>query len=291
MQLRAFRLRALALFLEVSINVLCQIVVVHFPGYTGPYLLPGLPATWVPVPVCEVGAKGAQSLRRIDVPLKLAWALRIHKCQGITATHAPCRQQNGARVCSLDTRVAVGHVLEDHRQHLHRTQMCTHGRPLSDDELQDLETMLRQRGVAPISYSAAAWLREKQGASSGAGLLTLMASYRADKPTRKALRDKETSTRKRDRKEQEDMEHGYHEDKIEAALAACGAKMQRCVEHCLREVGDGAMSDEENVVAETWAFDLILRLGFDADAATRALELSSFSFKDALVLLLNGTDI
>ena len=71
--------------------------------------------------------------------------------------------------------------------------------------------MLRQRGVAPISDSAAAWLREKHGASSSAGLLTLMASYRADKPTRKALRDKETSTRKRDRKEQEDMEHGYHE--------------------------------------------------------------------------------
>ena len=71
------------------------------------------------------------------------------------------------------------------------------------------------------------------------------------------------------------------------------AKTQPFASACnsLREVGDGAMSDEENVVAETWAFDLILRLGFDADAATRALELSSFSFKDALVLLLNGNDI
>ena len=161
--------------------------------------------------------------------------------------------------------------------------------------------MLRQRGVAPVSDSAAVWLREKHGASSSAGLLSLIASYRADKHTRKALRDKKASTRQRDRNEQEDisvhvtrqllLEHGYPEDQIEAALAACGANIQRCVEHCLREVGDDAMSEDEDVAAETWASDLIQRLGFEATAATRALELSAFSFKDALVLLLNGNDI
>ena len=39
-------------------------------------------------------------------------------------------------------------LLDDHRQHLHRTKMHTHGRLPTDDELQNLEAMLHQRGVA-----------------------------------------------------------------------------------------------------------------------------------------------
>ena len=40
-------------------------VVVHFPGYTGPCLLTGLPQTWVPVPCCEVMSKTSKFLRRV----------------------------------------------------------------------------------------------------------------------------------------------------------------------------------------------------------------------------------
>ena len=51
------------------------------------------------------------------------------------------------------------------------------------------------------------------------------------------------------------------------------------------------MTEDEGVAAEAWASDLILRLGFDATMATRALEQSAFSFPDALALLLNGNDV
>ena len=179
--------------------------------------------------------------------------------------------------------------------------MRTQGGPPTHAELEDLELVLRQRGVAPVSDSAAAWLREKHGASSSVGLLTLVASFRTDRSARKALQDKGYSRGKRGKKEQEHisisvtkqllMEHGYTDEKIEEALMACGADVQRCVEHCLREAADDAMVEDEVVAAETWASDVITQLGFDTAAATNALEQMAFSFPDALVLLLNGNDV
>ena len=150
-------------------------------------------------------------------------------------------------------------LIEAHRQHFQRARK-EEGRAATEAELKDLDAMLQRRGVAPVSDSAAAWLRQKHGASADAGLLSLIASHRVDKSGRKAMQDKVSGAAKRGKNDEEHIsmaitrqlltEHGYAEEKIQAALAACGANFQRCVEHCLREVPEGVMNDEEAVEAE-----------------------------------------
>ena len=186
-----------------------------------------------------------------------------------------------------------------HREHLQRARAREEGRSATDAELADLDLMLRHRGVAPVSDSAADWLRNKRGASSSMGLLSIIASFRVDKSARKALTDRAGASKKRSEDEDEHIsfavtrellkEHGYPKEKIQEALEVCGADVQRCIEHCLAD-GEQAI-EEEAVAAEAWASDAIQRLGLDVVAATRALEDSAYSLHAALLLLLNGDDM
>jgi hypothetical protein len=58
-----------------------NMVIVNFPEYKGQACFDGCPRTWVPVPVAKTQSNTRKYQWRAALPLRLCWALTVHKCQ------------------------------------------------------------------------------------------------------------------------------------------------------------------------------------------------------------------
>ena len=87
-----------------------DIMVVHFPGNTGPACFADLPRTWVPIPCAEVRHMSIKSLTRFGIPLRLSWALTFHKSQGITAEEGCVVSFDGALSTTAVSKLGAAFV-------------------------------------------------------------------------------------------------------------------------------------------------------------------------------------
>ena len=333
-------------------------IIVHFPEYTGLSIFPGLPRTWVPIPAEQVASESPKSLFRVNIPLRLAWSLTFHKCQGLTATEgiilsflgskmvAPCskaglpfvgwtratawnrvafhglpplqefinvRTSQEFRCRSSFEGLADSHhdaflesmgasqsqQVDDHKRHLDAYVTAAHGRAATIEELQDVEFMLSQRGVAPLSDSVKTWVTGTTGRQSQANFWTIMSSFKSNKRARDVADGKASAAKRAARSNVPRGAHatkallqqrGYSAQHIEEALRECGPALTRCQSY-IEQLQSGLSTEHFNddvVSEELWAHNVMNDMGFSETDIATALQLASDNFPKALALLLYG---
>ena len=331
---------------------------VHFRDYAGPPVFSNMPRTWVPIPAVEVRSEKNKSLLRVNLPLRLAWALTFHKCQGITAHEGTIISFSGTRMPApaskpglafvgwtrattwgrvafhglpaLEEFLAVrqtkdfkvrgefethadlmydnfldklGHSEEqqihDHKEHLDSVIMEEHNRHATDTEFADLETMLRKRGVAPVSQSVWGWAARKSGSKSAAGLWAIVGSFKGSKKAEDIADKKQKSkgpkcTSKEGPAEVATKhlleEYNFSAQEVSEALHACGPSLSKCKTYIeVSQSGFQPDDPKDTVVKEQeWAHKVMVELGFSVEAITSAVERFDWDFSSALKFLLYG---
>ena len=69
------------------------------------------------------------------------------------------------------------------------------------------------------------------------------------------------------------QEHGYPDDDIAKALAACGPSVDRCIEDCLQlsVAPDEVPQADEPIDEQDWAFDVVDDVGFPKAVGRKTL--------------------
>ena len=192
-----------------------------------------------------------------------------------------------------------------HTKHLKRVIQEREGRLPLLEEMNDVISMLRQRGVAPLSESmqnVGAELRQR-GKASGTGLWHIVQAFRSEEMAKSSYKKKTNKQKKSVLASEESTcltvirdllkEHGYPDVHIRQALSRCGPHLPSCVDYCIK-LSTGHVDDtdapNELHTEEIWCAARLQSLGFDVKHVTQVLENNDFSFSKTLAFFLNGGD-